>query len=140
MKDQIVKIALDSAVVLVPVLAAMLIALIAKGIAWLGTKTKNATILHLLGQLEQAADTAVSAAQQLVLDKLKGVQPTAPQLDEAKSTAMAAMKIQLGPKGVAQVKDAFGLHSDRDLEQVLSNHIEANINQKKAAMRAGGAS
>lgn len=139
MKEQITGLALEAAKMLVPVLAAMLIALVSKGIAWLGTKTKNEAVLHLLGQLEQAADTAVGAAQQVVLDNLKGQPATPQQLVEAKNAAMEAMKIQLGPKGVDKIKNTMGLDA-AGVDKLLSSHIEANISQKKAAMRAGGAS
>lgn len=129
MKDQIIQLALESAKLLVPVVGLFLIALIGKGIAWLGAKTKNDTILHLLQQLQVAADTAVNAAEQVVLDKVKGAPPTPEKLVEAKTVAMDMMKTQLGPSTIASVQKNMGLDK-AGVERLLSNQIESMVRQK----------
>lgn len=138
MKDQLAPLALEVAKMLVPVLAAMLIALIGKGISALSAKTKNEALLHLLDQLKEAANTAVGAAEQVVIDGLqKGVPVPEEKLAEAKAHAMASVKVQLGPQRLSEMRKTMKL-DDAGVDRLLSNHIEATISQKKAAASAAG--
>lgn len=138
MKDQIANLGIQIAQLIIPVIALFIVALIGKGITALSAKTKNETILHLLQQMESAADTAVKAAQQLVLDKLPLAPGSVPaeKLEEAKTQAMSAMKAQLGPTQLGQIKSSLGLHSERDLDTLLSQKIEAKVHEKNLAETA----
>lgn len=120
----------------VPVLGALLTALVGFGIQWLRVRTASLRWQSVLDQLDEAVDTAVASVQQTVVDGLKAAAAdgvlTKAEAEEVFSKALAAVKATMGTKGLAALQSAMQAGQEA-LEAYLRAKIEAKVGETKAA-------
>jgi hypothetical protein len=120
----------------VPVLGALLTALVGFGIRWLTTKTSNLRVHAVLNHVDDLITSAVAAVQQQTVDALKkaaeGGGLTDDQQVQAFNAALAAVRTILGTKGLAALQAALGAGQE-SVVQYLESKIEAAVAARKAA-------
>lgn len=119
----------------VPVLGALLTALVGFGIQWLRAKTRDLKWQSVLDQLDDAVDTAVAAVQQSVVDGLKAAgdgKLTKFEAKEAAAAALDAVKLTLGTKGLATLASAMQAGQEA-VEGYLRSKVEAAVAAQKVA-------
>jgi hypothetical protein len=121
----------------VPVLGALLTALVGFGIQWLRAKTASLRWQSVLDQLDEAVDTAVASVQQTVVDGLRAAaadgELTKAEADDVFAKALAAVKATMGTKGLAALQSAMQVGQEA-LEAYLRAKIEAKVGETKAAL------
>jgi hypothetical protein len=120
----------------VPVLGALLVALVGFGIQWIRAKTADLKWQSVLDQLEDAVDTAVAAVQQTTVDALQKAASdgklTAAEAQAAFGSALSQVKAILGTKGMAALQAT--LHAGQEtIEAYLHAKIEASVASQKVA-------
>jgi hypothetical protein len=120
----------------VPVLGALLVALVGFGIQWIRAKTADLKWQSVLDQLEDAVDTAVAAVQQTTVDALQKAASdgklTAAEAQSAFGSALSQVKAILGTKGMAALQAT--LHAGQEtIEAYLRAKIEASVASQKVA-------
>lgn len=120
----------------VPVLGALLAALVGFGIQWLRAKTAGLKWQSVLDQLHDAVDTAVAAVQQTTVDALQRAAAdgklTEAEAKAAFDTALAQVKTILGTKGLAALQSALQAGQET-LEAYLRSKIEAAVQAQKVS-------
>jgi hypothetical protein len=118
----------------VPVLGALLAALVGFGIQWIRVKTADLRWQSVLDQLEDVVDTAVAAVQQVTVDALKAAAAdghlTAEEKARAFAEALTQVKLVLGTKGLATLQAALQAGQEA-LEAYLRAKIEAAVAAQK---------
>jgi hypothetical protein len=116
-----------------PIVAAVLVWALGMLGRWLSSKTKNERVDALIGQVQDAAQTAVTATQQAFVSALAR-DPGAPLSDaqkaEALAKALSALKSVLGSKGLDAVKAGIGV-GQAELDAFLTAHIEEQVGLAK---------
>lgn len=98
-------------------------------------KVQNEDLRGLLIRLDEAVLTTVKDLQQTLVDKLKAASAdgkiTEAEKKQIKSTAIAAVRSNLGTKGLDTVAKVFG-SKDAALEGLLSSKIEAVVHDLRS--------
>jgi hypothetical protein len=104
----------------------------------LAAKTKIEHITRVLQLLDNVVLAAARQVQQVLVDKLKATsldgRLTVEQGAEAKQAALASVRSQLGPRGVADVANTLGLEPG-EVDPMLGARIEAAVHRLKTPSR-----
>lgn len=96
---------------------------------WVKAKVKNETVEGVFLRLTTLAFTVVQEVQQTFVSTL--VDPTPEQLKEARDKAIDTIKSHLGPKGLAEIKNALKLSDDSAVEKLITSFIESAVRSLK---------
>ena len=121
-----------------PLLLAGIIWVAARYSQLLAIKARNERMQGALLLVDIAAVTAMREVQQVFVDRLKATSGdgtlTPEQRTEAKAAAIASAKAQLGGRGLAELRHAFGFDA-AEVEALLATRIEAAVQHGKALRR-----
>jgi hypothetical protein len=121
-----------------PVLASLVVALLAWLTAAVQKNVKSATAQAALTKLSSLASDVVLELEQTVVGALResATDGSISRLDaeNAKTLALAKLKAHLGAAGKAEVLAALGYKDEADLDALLSTKIEAEIAKAKSTV------
>jgi hypothetical protein len=110
-----------------------------KAVQFVSLKTNHERQRAAQARLESAVRSAVREVQQVFVDGLKAASIdgalTPDQRSQAKRAALDSVRAQLGPRGRAEVRHAFGLEHEA-LEPLLARQVEAAVHRLKAEGRS----
>lgn len=109
--------------------------------AYLQQKIKNESLRNALSMAAEMALSAVKETAQVYAGALKDAAAdgklTAVEGKEARDKAMAALKRNLGKKGMAELERVLG-HDNAGLESFLVGQLEAAVTDLKGGGRSDG--
>ena len=101
-------------------------------------RTKSEHVTRVLQLLDNVVLAATRQVQQVLVDKLKAAsldgRISAEQGADAKQAAVASVRSQLGPRGVADIAKTLGLEAG-DIDGMLGARIEAAVHRLKTSSR-----
>jgi hypothetical protein len=117
-------------------LAGALVALLAwanrKWGVFVDSKVESDYFNGVLKKLAELVTTVVLELKQTIVDQLKYDEEWDEETAaEVKAQAIAMLKEYLGPKGLAEVMEVFGISDGTLLDQLLSSFIEAKVAEVK---------
>jgi hypothetical protein len=124
--------------ILWPLLLAGLVWIAAKFSQLLSIKARNERLIGALLRVDIVAVTATRAVQQVLVDRLEAASGdgtlTPEQRTAAKQAAIDSAKAQLGARGLAELRDAFGLDA-AEVDVLLATRIEAAVHHEARKRR-----
>ncbi len=123
-----------------PVLATLLASVLTTVLIFLANELKkrvtNASGLDALNKLAHLSETAVLALEQTLKAELEkralDGELSAHELREVKDQAVAMVKVALSQKGIDSTMKALGYNGEKELDLLISQHIEAAVARAKA--------
>jgi hypothetical protein len=116
------------------------------GLTWLSVKAaqlfaariKSEHVTRVLLLVDNVVLAAAREVQQVLVDKLKAINPdgdlTSEQGAQAKQAALDSAKAQLGAQGLADIAATFGLDHGA-VDRMLGTRVEAAVHRLKASTR-----